>query len=57
MTRHSPGTAVPTACRDGIDPAKDLLLVLMIQRAELPNAVRSCVRRAFQEASVRAMGK
>ena len=37
------------------DPKKDLLLVLMIQRAKLPNADGSEVRRAFQEAAVAAI--
>jgi len=38
-----------------IDPKKDLILVLMIQRAKLPNADASEVRRAFQEAAVEAL--
>jgi CubicO group peptidase (beta-lactamase class C family) len=37
------------------DPKKDLILILMIQRAKLPNADASEVRRAFQEAAVAAI--
>ena len=38
-----------------VDPTKNLILVLMIQRAKLPNADASEVRRAFQEAAVAAL--
>jgi len=38
-----------------IDPQRDLILVLMIQRAKLPNADASDVRRVFQEAAVAAV--
>jgi CubicO group peptidase (beta-lactamase class C family) len=38
-----------------IDPKRDLILVLMIQRAKLPNADASDVRRAFQEAAAAAI--
>ena len=38
-----------------IDPKRDLILILMIQRAKLPNADASDVRRAFQEAAVAAV--
>jgi CubicO group peptidase (beta-lactamase class C family) len=38
-----------------VDPKKDLILVLMIQRAKLPNADASEVRRVFQDAAVSAM--
>jgi CubicO group peptidase (beta-lactamase class C family) len=38
-----------------VDPKKDLILVLMIQRAKLPNADASDVRCAFQEAAVAAI--
>ena len=37
-----------------IDPARGLILVLLIQRAGLPNADASEVRRSFQEAAVEA---
>ena len=37
-----------------VDPKKDFIFVLMIQRAKLPNADASDVRRAFQEAAVAA---
>src|SRR6185369_16487794 len=37
------------------DPKRDLILILMIQRAKLPNADASEVRRAFQEAAVAAI--
>jgi CubicO group peptidase (beta-lactamase class C family) len=40
-----------------IDPAKDLILVLMVQRANFPNADESVVRRAFQDAAVGALAK
>ncbi|MBI4326610.1 MAG: serine hydrolase, partial [Chloroflexi bacterium] len=39
------------------DPQKDLILVLMVQRAGLPNADNSPVRRAFQEAAVAAISE
>jgi len=38
-----------------IDPKKDMVFLLMIQRAKLPNADASDVRRAFQEAAVSAI--
>ena len=38
-----------------VDPKKDTVFVLMIQRAKLPNADASDVRRAFQEAAVAAL--
>ena len=38
-----------------IDPKKDMIFLLMIQRAKLPNADASDVRRAFQEAAVGAI--
>ena len=37
------------------DPQKDLVLVLMIQRAKLPNGDASDVRRVFQESAVSAV--
>lgn len=40
-----------------VDPKKDLILVLMIQRAKLQNADASPVRKAFQEAVVEALVK
>jgi CubicO group peptidase (beta-lactamase class C family) len=40
-----------------IDPGKDLILVLMVQRANFPNADESVVRRAFQDAAVGALAK
>lgn len=39
------------------DPKQRLILILMIQRANLPNADASDVRRAFQEAAVAALGR
>jgi len=38
-----------------VDPKKDLILVLMIQRAKLQNADASPIRKAFQEAAVEAI--
>jgi CubicO group peptidase (beta-lactamase class C family) len=38
-----------------IDPKKDLILVLMIQRAKLSNADASDIRRNFQETAVSAI--
>jgi CubicO group peptidase (beta-lactamase class C family) len=38
------------------DPRRGLVLILMIQRARLPNADASDVRRAFQEAAMAAFG-
>lgn len=38
-----------------IDPKRGLILVLMIQRAKLPNADASDIRRAFQDAAVAAV--
>jgi CubicO group peptidase (beta-lactamase class C family) len=38
------------------EPAKDLVLVMMIQRAGLPNGDASEMRRVFQEAAVEAFG-
>ncbi len=39
------------------DPAKDLVLVMMIQRAGLPNGDASDMRRVFQEAAVESFGR
>jgi CubicO group peptidase (beta-lactamase class C family) len=38
-----------------IDPDKNMVLVLMIQRAQLPNADNSDVRRVFQQTAVNAL--
>jgi CubicO group peptidase (beta-lactamase class C family) len=38
-----------------VDPGKDLILILLIQRAKLQNADASPIRRAFQEAAVGAL--
>jgi CubicO group peptidase (beta-lactamase class C family) len=38
-----------------VDPQKDMIFVLMIQRAKLPNSDASAVRQAFQEAAVAAI--
>ena len=38
-----------------VDPKKDLILVLMIQRAKLQNADASPIRKAFQDATVEAI--
>jgi CubicO group peptidase (beta-lactamase class C family) len=40
-----------------IDPEKGVIYVLMVQRADFPNADASDVRRAFQSAVVESMGK
>lgn len=40
-----------------IDPEKDLIMVLMIQRIGLPNADASDMRREFQAAAVAALGE
>ena len=40
-----------------VDPKKDLIFVLMIQRVRLPNADASPMRKAFQEAAVAAIGE
>lgn len=40
-----------------IDPRKELICVLMIQRVRLPNADASPIRRAFQEAAAGAIGQ
>jgi CubicO group peptidase (beta-lactamase class C family) len=40
-----------------IDPVKGVAYVLMVQRANFPNADASDVRRAFQEAAAKAMAK
>jgi CubicO group peptidase (beta-lactamase class C family) len=37
------------------DPGKDIILILMIQRAKLPNADDSDVRRVFQQTAVEAL--
>lgn len=55
----SPGTfghGGAYATQSWADPQKDLILVLMIQRAGFPNGDNSPVRRAFQEAAVAAVG-
>jgi CubicO group peptidase (beta-lactamase class C family) len=39
------------------DPRQDLICVLMIQRAGLPNADNSEVRRVFQQTVVDALGR
>ena len=38
-----------------VDPAKDMIFVLMIQRAKLPNSDASPIRKALQEAAVAAL--
>ena len=40
-----------------VDPKKEMVLILMIQRAKLPNADASDVRRVFQEAATAAIGQ
>ena len=40
-----------------IDPQKKLAFILMVQRANFPNADNSDVRKAFQAAAVEAIGK
>jgi CubicO group peptidase (beta-lactamase class C family) len=40
-----------------IDPKKDLILILLIQRVGLPNADASPMRREFQSIAVSALGK
>jgi CubicO group peptidase (beta-lactamase class C family) len=39
------------------DPKKNLILILMIQRAAFPNADNSPVRMAFQQSAVEAAAK
>ena len=54
----SPGTfghGGAYATQSWADPKRDLILVLMIQRAGFPNGDNSPVRRAFQEAAVAAL--
>src|SRR4030095_7984260 len=38
-----------------LDPARDRLFLLMIQRADLPNADASDIRRSFQEAAAQEL--
>ena len=38
-----------------VDPARNIIFVLMIQRAKFPNADASAIRQAFQEAAVTAL--
>ena len=40
-----------------IDPQKKLAFILMVQRANFPNADNSDVRKEFQAAAVEAIGK
>ena len=40
-----------------VDPVRGVAYVLMVQRANFPNSDASEVRRAFQEAAVKALGK
>jgi CubicO group peptidase (beta-lactamase class C family) len=40
-----------------VDPIKGVAYVLMVQRANFPNSDASDVRRAFQEAAAKALGK
>jgi CubicO group peptidase (beta-lactamase class C family) len=40
-----------------IDPKKDVIYVLMVQRANFPNSDASPVREAFQKAAAKALGK
>jgi CubicO group peptidase (beta-lactamase class C family) len=40
-----------------IDPVKKLAIVLLIQRAGLPNSDQSGMRKALQKAAVEAFGK
>jgi CubicO group peptidase (beta-lactamase class C family) len=40
-----------------IDPAKGLIYILMVQRANFPNADASDMRKAFQQAAVEELGK
>jgi CubicO group peptidase (beta-lactamase class C family) len=40
-----------------IDPQKNLIYILMVQRANFPNADNSEVRKAFQQAAAEALGK
>jgi CubicO group peptidase (beta-lactamase class C family) len=40
-----------------IDPVKGVAYLLMVQRSNFPNSDASDVRRAFQQAAVRALGK
>ena len=40
-----------------IDPKKEIIYVLMVQRANFPNSDASPVREAFQNASAKALWK
>ena len=40
-----------------VDPVKGVAYILMVQRADFPNSDASDVRRAFQEAAAKALGK
>jgi CubicO group peptidase (beta-lactamase class C family) len=40
-----------------IDPVKQVVYILMVQRENFPNADASDVRRAFQTAAAEALGK
>ena len=54
----SPGTfghGGAYATQSWADPRKDLIVILMIQRAKLPNGDGSPMRKAFQEAAVAAI--
>ena len=55
----SPGTyghGGAYATQSWADPKKDLIFVMMIQRAGFPNGDNSPVRRTFQEAAVAVVG-
>jgi len=45
------------ATQSWADPQRDLILVLMIQRAGFPNGDDSPVRRAFQETAVQSINE
>ncbi|MCD6050403.1 MAG: estB 3, partial [Verrucomicrobia bacterium] len=45
------------ATQSWADPEKNLILILMLQRAGLPNGDASEMRKAFQEAAVGAIAK
>ena len=40
-----------------IDPKKDVIYVLIVQRANFPNSDASPVREAFQKAAAKALAK
>jgi transcriptional/translational regulatory protein YebC/TACO1 len=48
-------TEAPTARKGWVDPEKNMIFVLMIQRAKMQNADASPIRQALQQAAVAAL--